>query len=252
MEGLLNYALLPGGRHQPVRPVGHVLHVPHLRPGRPLRQGYNSGDNPADNNPPPGNHDTACRTQPAAGRRPNSPTRIPACRGSAPNQPGINQNLGSPPYDPSVCPGGSTDLQLCNPAGKSTVAAPKSNGAAQPNTGATGATGPTGATGATGATGPSGDDRRPAASGQAAERHHRPYRRQPEAHPRPRPPPRPERGRHARRRHTPKPGGRVGGNVGHQADRPPRTTCSRHEKKRQAPPSSRSLRRRPWSGRSRP
>ena len=31
------------------------------------------------------------------------------------NQPGINEPLDLPPYDPSVCPDGSTDTSLCDP-----------------------------------------------------------------------------------------------------------------------------------------
>jgi ABC-type transporter Mla subunit MlaD len=38
-----------------------------------------------------------------------------------PTQPDINQPLNLPPYDPSVCPMGSTDLSLCNPAGSSSA-----------------------------------------------------------------------------------------------------------------------------------
>ena len=32
-----------------------------------------------------------------------------------PNQPGINDDLGLPPYDPSVCPDGSDDPEICDP-----------------------------------------------------------------------------------------------------------------------------------------
>jgi hypothetical protein len=32
-----------------------------------------------------------------------------------PTQPGINQDIGSPRYDASVCPNGSSDLSLCDP-----------------------------------------------------------------------------------------------------------------------------------------
>ncbi len=217
MEGLLNYLYYQAGAINQYDQYGHVLHVPIYDLAGPCVQGYNAGDNPADNNPPPGNHDIGVPNAAGDGTTTQLADANSCVSWLGANQPGINQNIGSPPYDPSVCPGGSTDLQLCNPAGKSTVAAPKSNGTAQPKTGAAGATGPTGATGATGASGPSGTPGGPplpvkppsGTTGHIGDNlrhilglghHHVPNVGGTVG------------------RHLPKPGGRVGGHVGHQTD----------------------------------
>ncbi|MEK6277734.1 MAG: MlaD family protein, partial [Actinomycetota bacterium] len=55
-----------------------------------------------------------------------------------PTQPDINDPLNLPPYDPSVCPQGSDDLALCNPAGPRL--ARNEQGGAQPEGGAPGET----------------------------------------------------------------------------------------------------------------
>ncbi|MGI8726812.1 MAG: hypothetical protein ACR2K6_03940, partial [Solirubrobacterales bacterium] len=49
-----------------------------------------------------------------------------------PNQPGINQEIDAPKYDPSVCPEGSTDPEICDPGGEaaSTKLSRKGQGAA--------------------------------------------------------------------------------------------------------------------------
>ena len=44
------------------------------------------------------------------------------------NQPGLNSGPNLPPYDPSVCPGGSNDLSLCDPAGARTKPEGRSGG----------------------------------------------------------------------------------------------------------------------------
>jgi ABC-type transporter Mla subunit MlaD len=86
-----------------------------------------------------------------------------------PNQPGINENLHLPPYDPSVCPNGTAPaaaLKYCNPAGPKQSAttpalraAAKAAGASGTRSGPGGATGqvtPSGGGGTTGGGGPGG------------------------------------------------------------------------------------------------
>jgi virulence factor Mce-like protein len=216
-EGLLNYVYYQTGAVNQYDAYGHLLHISLFDIGAtPCGQGYNSGDNPADNNPPPGNHTIGVPNKAGDGTT-TSLTDANQCVGwLGPNQPGINQDVGTPPYDPSVCPNGSTDISLCNPAGASAAgeAGPQAGGtAAAPETGqgATGATGPSGATGPTGATGVAPPSGLPdtGVTGKVGKhlrhilgigRNHVPHV-----------------GGTVRNR-TRKPGGRVGGAVGHEAD----------------------------------
>jgi len=154
LESLLNYVYYQAGAINQYDQYGHVLHVPIYDLSGPCVQGYNAGDNPADNNPPPGNHTIGVPNAAGDGTTTNLADANSCVSWLGANQPGINQNIGSPPYDPSVCPGGSTDLKLCNPAGS--TAAQTSRGTvkpggktAAPNSGPTGATGSTGPTGVT-------------------------------------------------------------------------------------------------------
>jgi phospholipid/cholesterol/gamma-HCH transport system substrate-binding protein len=162
MEGLLNYVYYQTGAINQYDQYGHLLHFSLFDVGAtPCGQGYNAGDNPADNHPPAPN--TSIGVPDASGE--GTTTKLSQANACVSwlgaNQPGINQDIGSPPYDPSVCPNGSTDLSLCNPAGGSSAAKagagrPKAGGSAaapQTSQGATGATGQTGATGPTGTTG---------------------------------------------------------------------------------------------------
>jgi phospholipid/cholesterol/gamma-HCH transport system substrate-binding protein len=162
LEGLLNYVYYQAGSINQYDKYGHLLHISLFDVGAtPCGQGYNAGDNPADNNPPPGNHTIGVPNKAGTGTTTSLSQANQCVSWLGPNQPGINQNIGSPPYDPSVCPGGSTDLSLCNPGGSSAAskngaAGPLAGGtAAAPQTsqGATGATGPTEVTGPTGTTG---------------------------------------------------------------------------------------------------
>jgi virulence factor Mce-like protein len=221
LEGLLNYVYYQGGSINQYDQYGHALHISLFDVGAaPCDTGYNAGDNPADNFPPPGNHTIGVPNKAGTGTTTNYRQIHDCVAWLGPNQPGINQNIGTPPYDPSVCPGGSTDLSLCNPAGSSAAsrqgaAGPATGGSAnapQTSQGATGTTGATGPVGVTGATGPTGVA-----------------------------PPVPDTGvtgkvgKHLRhilgiggkhvgdvggtvRHHTPTTGGRVGGTVGHKAD----------------------------------
>jgi virulence factor Mce-like protein len=161
-EGLLNYVYYQTGAINQYDAYGHALHISLFDIGAtPCGQGYNAGDNPADNNPPPGNHTIGVPDKSGEGTTTSLTNANQCVAWLGPNQPGINQDIGQPPYDPSVCPHGSTDPSLCNPAGPGAssqegAAGPQAGGAsAAPETGqgTTGATGPTGLTGPTGATG---------------------------------------------------------------------------------------------------
>jgi phospholipid/cholesterol/gamma-HCH transport system substrate-binding protein len=219
LEGLLNYVYYQTGAINQYDQYGHLLHFSLFDVGAtPCGQGYNAGDNPADNFPPPGNHTIGVPNKEGDGTTTQFSQINDCVSWLGAHQPGINQDVGSPPYDPSVCPNGSTDLSLCNPAGASSAskagaAGPRAGGTAsapQTSQGATGATGPTGATGATGATGVAPPVGVPdtGATGKV--------------------------GKHLRhilgiggkvgrvggtaRNRAPKPGGRVGGGVGNEAD----------------------------------
>jgi len=140
LEGLLNYVYYQAGALNQYDQFGHLLHFSLFDVGAtPCGQGYNSGDNPADNFPPPGNHKIGVPNAAGDGTTTQLADANPCVSWLGTNQPGINQDIGSPPYDPSVCPGGSTDLSLCNPAGKSAPQAKGGStsgggGAAPPNT----------------------------------------------------------------------------------------------------------------------
>jgi ABC-type transporter Mla subunit MlaD len=157
-EGLLNYVYYQAGALNQYDQYGHLLHFSLFDVGAtPCGQGYNAGDNPADNVPPPGNHSIGVPNKDGTGTTTNIMDANACVSWLGANQPGINQDIGSPPYDPSVCPEGSADLSLCNPAGPSTAGS-ESTGAAGASGGGTAAAPETngGVTGPTGATGPSG------------------------------------------------------------------------------------------------
>ena len=115
-EGLLNYAYYLAGATNQVDQIGHLLHV----------NIYSVGDN-----------GSPCGGTFWTGGEPGTPTfGVPAADGGlttklrdaatcvswlGPNQPGINQDLGLGPYDPSVCPEGSDAPELCRPAGSTAL-----------------------------------------------------------------------------------------------------------------------------------
>jgi ABC-type transporter Mla subunit MlaD len=176
MEGLLNYAYYQTGAINQFDQYGHLLHFSLFDVGAtPCDQGYNAGDNPADN--ATGNHTIGVPDESGHGTTTSIENANPCVSWLGPTQPGINQDIGSPPYDPSVCPNGSTDPSLCNPAGPNpavttgaggpqaggTAAGPQAN---QGTTGATGSTGVTGPNGPTGVSPPSGVPDTGAATGK--------------------------------------------------------------------------------------
>jgi virulence factor Mce-like protein len=127
MEGLLNYVYYQAGAINQYDQYGHLLHFSLFDVGAAPCGSYNAGDNPADNDPPPGIHTIGVPNQAGDGTTTNIKDANPCVSWLGDTQPGINQDIGSPPYDPSVCPDGSTDLSLCNPAGPS-AAETKRNG----------------------------------------------------------------------------------------------------------------------------
>jgi ABC-type transporter Mla subunit MlaD len=142
MESLLNYVYYQTGALNQYDQFGHLLHFAIFDVGASPCGSYNASDNPSDNFPPPGNH--AIGVPKAGGGTTTSISNADSCVSwLGPVQPGINQNIGQPPYDPSVCPDGSKDTSLCNPSGpaqrQSTSAGP--SGQPSPSSGAPSGTG---------------------------------------------------------------------------------------------------------------
>jgi ABC-type transporter Mla subunit MlaD len=116
LEGLLNYAYYQTLAINQFDTIGHLLHfiVFEFNAG-PCGQ-FNAGHTvPATDDP----GDGSTGTRSAANKN-----RCVSWLG--PNQPQVSQPLAAPPYDPSVCPNGSEDLRLCNPAGSSRAASRQS------------------------------------------------------------------------------------------------------------------------------
>ena len=110
LEGLLNYVYYQAGTLNQYDPTSHLLHFSIFSVETPCQQ-FNAGGQPGSEEfgvPASGGGHT---TDGAAADR--------CVSWLGPNQPGINQDLGLPPYDPSVCPEGSSNPELCNPSGRS-------------------------------------------------------------------------------------------------------------------------------------
>lgn len=130
VEGLLNYAYYQATAINQYDQVGHLLHFTLTDLGASACGKYNAGP-----------------TVPAkgGGRTTSAADRAGCVSWLGPNQPDINDPLNLPPYDPSVCPNGSTDLSICNPgtprkvANRATAAKPSKNrsrgGASAPGNG---------------------------------------------------------------------------------------------------------------------
>jgi ABC-type transporter Mla subunit MlaD len=119
MEGLLNYVYYQTGALNQFDAFGHLLHFSLFDVGASPCGSYNAGDNPSDNEPPPGAHDIGV-PKAGGGTTTSASEADPCVSWLGANQPGLNQEPGVndiSPYDPSVCPDGSTDLQLCDPNG---------------------------------------------------------------------------------------------------------------------------------------
>ena len=112
LEGLLNYAYYQPGALNQFDQVGHLLHFTLYYIDSGACGKFNSGHDPQTGAPgvPSQSGGTTTNILDAAD-----------CVGwLGPNQPGINESLHLPPYDPSVCPDGTAPQAaeaLCNPAG---------------------------------------------------------------------------------------------------------------------------------------
>ena len=116
MEGLLNYLYYQTGAINQFDEIGHLLHFSIFEVGSGPCEGYNAGlydpDGPGPDEPQPGvpNLDGSAATTDVT-----QANRCVAWLGD--KQPGLSEQIDVPPYDPSVCPEGSANLELCNPAG---------------------------------------------------------------------------------------------------------------------------------------
>ena len=108
MEGLLNYLYYQTLAINQYDEVGHLLHFSIFEVGTAPCSEYNAGMYKGQVGVP--NADGSAATTDV--RQAN---RCVAWLGDS--QPDINEPLNLPPYDPSVCPDGSTDTSLCDPAG---------------------------------------------------------------------------------------------------------------------------------------
>jgi ABC-type transporter Mla subunit MlaD len=100
MEGLLNYVYYQTGALNQFDQIGHLLHFALYDVQTSPCASFNAGP-----------------TYPNGGTDPKTADHCVAVLGD--NQPGIGQNGptgGLPRYDNSVCPQGSTDLSICDPA----------------------------------------------------------------------------------------------------------------------------------------
>ena len=136
MEGVLNYVYYLSGALNQYDDLGHLLHFSLYDVFAGPCGGYNAEQSfPAN-----------------GGGRTNVLTEAEECvSGLGQNQPGITagqseEDLGIPPYDPSVCPDGSTDTSICNPAGprRATTSNKASGGAGGGRNGGGGGGGPGG------------------------------------------------------------------------------------------------------------
>ena len=118
IEGLLNYVYYQTGAINQFDEIGHLLHFSIFEVGTGPCSNYNAGeydpDGPGPAEPEPGvpNLDGSAATTDVT-----QANRCVAWLGD--KQPGLSENVSIPPYDPSVCPEGSANLELCDPAGSS-------------------------------------------------------------------------------------------------------------------------------------
>ncbi|MBA2522147.1 MAG: MCE family protein, partial [Solirubrobacterales bacterium] len=124
MEGLLNYVYYQPLAINQFDEIGHFLHFTIFEIGTGPCASYNAGEyDPDGPGPKPGSFGVPNLDGSGSTTDILQANRCVAWLG--PNQPGISQEVDVPPYDPKACPEGSTDLELCNPAGPSTTAAPE-------------------------------------------------------------------------------------------------------------------------------
>jgi ABC-type transporter Mla subunit MlaD len=112
LEGLLNYVYYQTGALNQYDQIGHLLHFSLYNVNTGPCGAFSSGRDPQSGEP----------GVPAEGG--GTTTSILDADNCVswlgPNQPGVNQDLGLPKYDPSVCPKGTTpaaaQAELCNPS----------------------------------------------------------------------------------------------------------------------------------------
>jgi hypothetical protein len=107
-ENLINYVYYQAGAINQYDEIGHLLHFALYEPNGPCSP-YNTG---FEGVPGAG-----------GGMTRNPAKRHPCVSWTGPTQPGINVDDQLPPYDPSVCPEGSTQPEICSPAGRSSESA---------------------------------------------------------------------------------------------------------------------------------
>jgi hypothetical protein len=125
MEGLLNYLYYQTLSINQFDEIGHLLHFSILEVATSPCSEYNAGTYEGERGVPDADGTGATTDIRDA-------HRCVAWLGD--RQPDINEPLGLPPYDPSVCPDGSTDTSLCDPAG-SAAATGRARGGATVATG---------------------------------------------------------------------------------------------------------------------
>jgi virulence factor Mce-like protein len=112
LEGLLNYVYYQAGALNQYDQNSHILHVSIYDFNTGPCGNYSTGRNPQ----------TGAPQWPAAGGgTTTNPLQADLCTAFlGPNQPGINEDLDLPRYDPSVCPKGTTPeharIELCDPS----------------------------------------------------------------------------------------------------------------------------------------
>ncbi|MEZ5154571.1 MAG: MlaD family protein [Solirubrobacterales bacterium] len=140
MEGLLNYLYYQTGAINQYDEIGHLLHFSIFEVATGPCANYNPGRYKEEVGVP--NADGSAATTSVL-----DANRCVAWLGD--HQPDINEPLNLPAYDPSVCPDGSTDTNLCDPAG-TTSAPARRKAAGGGRTGGSGADGPSGPAGGNG------------------------------------------------------------------------------------------------------
>jgi ABC-type transporter Mla subunit MlaD len=100
LEGLLNYTYYQAGALNQFDSIGHILQFNVYDFGASPCGSFNAGPTA----PKLGGGETTSLLE-----------ADPCVSWIGPNQPGINQDLGLPPYDDSVCPNGSTHPEICDP-----------------------------------------------------------------------------------------------------------------------------------------
>jgi len=130
-EGLLNYVYYQTGAINQFDQIGHLLHFTLAE--------FEAG--------PCGEYNAGPTVPSKSGGETTNPSEINRCVAwLGPNQPGINEPINEQPFDPSVCPNGSDDPELCgSPArtvSRSASTEGRSNDGIRGGSGAEGSAGP--------------------------------------------------------------------------------------------------------------